>query len=56
MSKDVQVRAEELSALMDLAWRAPMKPAEVLWLRSISERIAAIAEARTQSTHVKEEE
>ena len=48
MARDLQISSDELSALVDLAWRAPKLQAEVLWLRCLSERIAALADANIQ--------
>lgn len=56
MPRDLQVSGDELSALVDLAWRAPKLQAEVLWLRGLSERIAALAAANIQEKQVEEEQ
>ena len=56
MANDLQVSSQELSALLNLAWRAPKLPAEALWLQSLSDRVAALAAQSLQENQVNQEE
>lgn len=56
MQQDLQVNSQELSALLNLAWRAPKLPAEALWLQSLADRIAALAAQSLQGNQHKIEE
>ena len=53
MPQDLQVNSNELSALLNLAWRAPKLPAEALWLQSLADRIAILAELSLQDSQRK---
>lgn len=55
MPKNFQMNTDELTALLDLAWRAPKQQAEILWLRGVSDRIAALV-AATSSGNAQEEQ
>lgn len=54
MPQDLQVNSSELSALLNLAWRAPKLPAEALWLQSLADRITALAEQSLQEDKEKQ--
>ncbi len=56
MARDLQIHSNELSALLDLAWRAPKLPAEALWLQSLSDRAAALAKQSLQESQSKIEQ
>jgi len=57
MAQDLQISSDELSALLNLAWRAPKLPAEALWLQNLSDRAAALAAQSLQERqHSIEEE
>jgi len=55
MQQDLQVNSNELSALLNLAWRAPKLPAEALWLQSLADRITALANQSLQESQVNQE-
>ena len=57
MVQDLQISSDELSALLNLAWRAPKLSAEALWLQNLSDRVAALATQSLQERqHSIEEE
>ena len=56
MQQDLQINSNELSALLNLAWRAPKLPAEALWLQSLSDRVAALAAQSLQDNQHKVEQ